>query len=49
MKEFAKSEAKRYVEEWNAYGVPWMNFRRSKDGQSKHFMGSDRFEMIAAW
>jgi glutathione S-transferase kappa 1 len=49
MKEFTKEEAKRYVKEWNAYGVPHMKFERSKDGQIKHFMGSDRFELIAAW
>ena len=49
MKEYAKNEAKKYVEEWNAYGVPWMKFKRGRDGQIKHFMGSDRFEMITDW
>lgn len=49
LKELIKSEAKRYVEELNAYGVPWMNIKRAKDGQSRQFMGSDRFELIAAW
>lgn len=49
VKELVKNEAKRYVEEWNVYGVPWMNIKRGKDGQVKHFMGSDRFELIAAW
>lgn len=48
-KELAKTEAKKYVDEWNVYGVPWLSFKRSKDGQTKHFMGSDRFELIAAW
>ena len=48
-KDYTKNEAKKYVEEWNAYGVPWMNIKRAKDGQVKQFMGSDRFELIAAW
>lgn len=49
IKELVKTEAKKYVDDWNAYGVPWMNFKRNKDGQSRQFMGSDRFELIAAW
>ncbi|KAK9899380.1 thioredoxin-like protein [Cystobasidium minutum MCA 4210] len=48
-KEYTKNEAKKYVEEWNAYGVPYMQIKRARDGKVMHFMGSDRFEVIAAW
>lgn len=46
--ELMKTESTALVENYHAFGFPWMVIERS-DGQIESFFGSDRFTNIAWW
>jgi glutathione S-transferase kappa 1 len=43
-----KKESAKLVEDYDAFGFPWMVIERS-DGDIQSFFGSDRFSNIAWW